>query len=190
MKRIFLTDKTYITLFILCVFTESLIIIGNIEFHIEWIFDYSVWINEFICSFLIYVFSLLLFNKIKNQILKEFLSFLIAVIFSNFLYFNFSNINNSLSFWCLAIFALILSILLFILGIVRGYLKSIEHKQKSIFHFKEQVKNTPKETKCLIYNCQKIIKKYPKEIDFILKYQITFINDFIEVDKINRKNNT
>lgn len=179
-----LKDKSFIILLISYLVFIVFISLGHLEFQVSWITDYNIWINEFINNFLIYALSLILLKRIKKNHIREFISFVLAIFLSNFLIFNFSNIQLN---WVYIGIELFLYALILIFSALKGFedgqfsaYKEINQISKEFYN---SVNNSSAQFKCLVYNCKKILKKYPKEIELINTYGEDFIYLFIEENK-------
>lgn len=171
---------SYILFFILLEF-------GHIELSIDWIKDYRVWINEYVITFMTYLLTFICCYKIKNIIVKEIISITVALFISNCVIFNVDNSGFGTFEIILLVIQLILIIALFICSILDGYSKGkkdiLRYRKELDIKRKEAVLKTPPKVKCLIYNCNRLIKKYPKEMAFLQEFGIEFVQEYIIKDK-------
>ena len=74
------------------------------------------------------------------------------------------------------------------INLVKKYNESTGKKLDE--NYKKAVLQSPLNVKCLVYNCNRLIKKYSKEIAFIEEFGVEFVQTYIEQDKALRRNKT
>ena len=165
---------------------------GYFVFQIDWVKDFRVWFNEFVITYITYALTFMLCFKIKNQIIKEGLAITIALFVTNCISFRFDSPEFSALEITMTIIQLVLVIGLFMCAIYSGYRKreraALDLREKLDENYKKTVVESPPDVKCLVYNCNRIIKKYSKEIAFIQEFGVEFVQEYIEQDKALKKN--
>ena len=168
--------------------------LSYIKLDIEWVKDFRVWINEYIITFITYLFSYVLCYKIKKRILREGISITIAVFVSNCFSFQYESAKFSVLEIIILAVQLVLILSIFILSTYSGYRKgqneAIELQETLDKNLGKIVQNTKPKQKTLIYNCNRLIKKYPKEIAFLREFGIEFVQKFIQKDKEIKRRKT
>lgn len=168
--------------------------LSYIKLDIEWVKDFRVWINEYIITFITYLFSYVLCYKIKKLILREGISITIAVFVSNCFSFQYKSAKFSVLEIIILAVQLVLILSIFILSTYSGYRKgqneAIELQETLDKNLGKIVQNTKPKQKTLIYNCNRLIKKYPKEIAFLREFSIEFVQEFIQKDKEIKRRKT
>ena len=168
--------------------------LSYIKLDIEWVKDFRVWINEYIITFITYLFSYVLCYKIKKLILREGISITIAVFVSNCFSFQYESAKFSVLEIIILAVQLVLILSIFILSTYSGYRKgqneAIELQETLDKNLGKIVQNTKPKQKTLIYNCNRLIKKYPKEIAFLQEFGIEFVQKFIQKDKEIKRRKT
>lgn len=168
--------------------------LSYIKLDIEWVKDFRVWINEYIITFITYLFSYVLCYKIKKLILREGISITIAVFVSNCFSFQYESAKFSVLEIIILAVQLVLILIIFILSTYSGYRKgqneAIELQETLDKNLEKIVQNTKPKQKTLIYNCNRLIKKYPKEIAFLQEFGIEFVQKFIQKDKEIKRRKT
>lgn len=168
--------------------------LSYIKLDIEWVKDFRVWINEYIITFITYLFSYVLCYKIKKLILREGISITIAVFVSNCFSFQYESTKFSVLEIIILAVQLVLILSIFILSTYSGYRKgqneAIELQETLDKNLGKIVQNTKPKQKTLIYNCNRLIKKYPKEIAFLREFSIEFVQEFIQKDKEIKRRKT
>ena len=168
--------------------------LSYIKLDIEWVKDFRVWINEYIITFITYLFSYVLCFKIKKLILREGISITIAVFVSNCFSFQYESAKFSVLEIIILAVQLVLILSIFILSTYSGYRKgqneAIELQETLDKNLGKIVQNTKPKQKTLIYNCNRLIKKYPKEIAFLREFSIEFVQEFIQKDKEIKRRKT
>ena len=168
--------------------------LSYIKLDIEWVKDFRVWINEYIITFITYLFSYVLCYKIKKLILREGISITIAVFVSNCFSFQYESTKFSVLEIIILAVQLVLILSIFILSTYSGYRKgqneAIELQETLDKNLGKIVQNTKPKQKTLIYNCNRLIKKYPEEIAFLRKFGIEFVQKFIQKDKEIKRRKT
>lgn len=168
--------------------------LSYIKLDIEWVKDFRVWINEYIITFITYLFSYVLCYKIKKLILREGISITIAVFVSNCFSFQYEGTKFSVLEIIILAVQLVLILSIFILSTYSGYRKgqneAIELQETLDKNLGKIVQNTKPKQKTLIYNCNRLIKKYPKEIAFLREFSIEFVQEFIQKDKEIKRRKT
>ena len=168
--------------------------LSYIKLDIEWVKDFRVWINEYIITFITYLFSYVLCYKIKKLILREGISITIAVFVSNCFSFQYESTKFSVLEIIILAVQLVLILSIFILSTYSGYRKgqneAIELQETLDKNLEKIVQNTKPKQKTLIYNCNRLIKKYPEEIAFLRKFGIEFVQKFIQKDKEIKRRKT
>lgn len=168
--------------------------LSYIKLDIEWVKDFRVWINEYIITFITYLFSYVLCYKIKKLILREGISITIAVFVSNCFSFQYESAKFSVLEIIILAVQLVLILIIFILSTYSGYRKgqneAIELQETLDKNLEKIVQNTKPKQKTLIYNCNRLIKKYPEEIAFLRKFGIEFVQKFIQKDKEIKRRKT
>lgn len=168
--------------------------LSYIKLDIEWVKDFRVWINEYIITFITYLFSYVLCYKIKKLILREGISITIAVFVSNCFSFQYESAKFSVLEIIILAVQLVLILSIFILSTYSGYRKgqneAIELQETLDKNLGKIVQNTKPKQKTLIYNCNRLIKKYPKEIAFLREFSIEFVQEFIQKDKEIKRRKT
>ena len=168
--------------------------LSYIKLDIEWVKDFRVWINEYIITFITYLFSYVLCYKIKKLILREGISITIAVFVSNCFSFQYESTKFSVLEIIILAVQLVLILSIFILSTYSGYRKkqneAIELQETLDKNLGKIVQNTKPKQKTLIYNCNRLIKKYPKEIAFLREFGIEFVQEFIQKDKEIKRRKT
>ena len=168
--------------------------LSYIKLDIEWVKDFRVWINEYIITFITYLFSYVLCYKIKKRILREGISITIAVFVSNCFSFQYESAKFSVLEIIILAVQLVLILSIFILSTYSGYRKgqneAIELQETLDKNLGKIVQNTKPKQKTLIYNCNRLIKKYPKEIAFLREFSIEFVQEFIQKDKEIKRRKT
>ena len=168
--------------------------LSYIKLDIEWVKDFRVWINEYIITFITYLFSYVLCYKIKKRILREGISITIAVFVSNCFSFQYESAKFSVLEIIILAVQLVLILSIFILSTYSGYRKgqneAIELQETLDKNLGKIVQNTKPKQKTLIYNCNRLIKKYPEEIAFLRKFGIEFVQKFIQKDKEIKRRKT
>lgn len=168
--------------------------LSYIKLDIEWVKDFRVWINEYIITFITYLFSYVLCYKIKKLILREGISITIAVFVSNCFSFQYESAKFSVLEIIILAVQLVLILIIFILSTYSGYRKgqneAIELQETLDKNLEKIVQNTKPKQKTLIYNCNRLIKKYPKEIAFLREFSIEFVQEFIQKDKEIKRRKT
>ena len=168
--------------------------LSYIKLDIEWVKDFRVWINEYIITFITYLFSYVLCYKIKKLILREGISITIAVFVSNCFSFQYESAKFSVLEIIILAVQLVLILSIFILSTYSGYRKgqneAIELQETLDKNLEKIVQNTKPKQKTLIYNCNRLIKKYPEEIAFLRKFGIEFVQKFIQKDKEIKRRKT
>ena len=168
--------------------------LSYIKLDIEWVKDFRVWINEYIITFITYLFSYVLCYKIKKLILREGISITIAVFVSNCFSFQYESAKFSVLEIIILAVQLVLILSIFILSTYSGYRKgqneAIELQETLDKNLEKIVQNTKPKQKTLIYNCNRLIKKYPKEIAFLQEFGIEFVQKFIQKDKEIKRRKT
>lgn len=168
--------------------------LSYVKLDIEWVKDFRVWINEYIITFITYLFSYVLCYKIKKLILREGISITIAVFVSNCFSFQYKSAKFSVLEIIILAVQLVLILSIFILSTYSGYRKgqneAIELQETLDKNLGKIVQNTKPKQKTLIYNCNRLIKKYPKEIAFLREFSIEFVQEFIQKDKEIKRRKT
>lgn len=168
--------------------------LSYIKLDIEWVKDFRVWINEYIITFITYLLSYVLCYKIKKLILREGISITIAVFVSNCFSFQYESTKFSVLEIIILAVQLVLILSIFILSTYSGYRKgqneAIELQETLDKNLGKIVQNTKPKQKTLIYNCNRLIKKYPKEIAFLREFSIEFVQEFIQKDKEIKRRKT
>ena len=168
--------------------------LSYIKLDIEWVKDFRVWINEYIITFITYLFSYVLCYKIKKLILREGISITIAVFVSNCFSFQYESTKFSVLEIIILAVQLVLILSIFILSTYSGYRKgqneAIELQETLDKNLEKIVQNTKPKQKTLIYNCNRLIKKYPNEIAFLRKFGTEFVQEFIQKDKEIKRRKT
>ena len=168
--------------------------LSYIKLDIEWVKDFRVWINEYIITFITYLFSYVLCYKIKKLILREGISITIAVFVSNCFSFQYESAKFSVLEIIILAVQLVLILIIFILSTYSGYRKgqneAIELQETLDKNLGKIVQNTKPKQKTLIYNCNRLIKKYPKEIAFLQEFGIEFVQKIIQKDKEIKRRKT
>ena len=168
--------------------------LSYIKLDIEWVKDFRVWINEYIITFITYLFSYVLCYKIKKLILREGISITIAVFVSNCFSFQYESAKFSVLEIIILAVQLVLILIIFISSTYSGYRKgqneAIELQETLDKNLGKIVQNTKPKQKTLIYNCNRLIKKYPKEIAFLREFSIEFVQEFIQKDKEIKRRKT
>lgn len=168
--------------------------LSYIKLDVAWVKDFRVWINEYIITFITYLFSYVLCYKIKKQILREGISITIAVFVSNCFSFQYESAKFSTLEIIILVAQLVLILCLFIFSTYSGYRKG----QNEVIELQERldknlgiiVEKTAPEQKTLIYNCNRLIKKYPKEIAFLQAFSIEFVQEYIQKAKEIKRRKT
>lgn len=177
----------YVIFFILMEF-------GYFVFQIDWIKDFRVWFNEYVITFITYILTFLLCFKIKNQIIKEGIAITVALFVTNCVSFRFDSSEFTILEIILITIQLILILSLIVYSIYSGYRKGekevLDLRKKLDENYKKAVLQSPPNVKCLVYNCNRLIKKYSKEIAFIEEFSVEFVQKYIEQDKALRRNKT
>ena len=168
--------------------------LSYIKLDVAWVKDFRVWINEYIITFITYLFSYVLCYKIKKLILREGISITIAVFVSNCFSFQYESTKFSVLEIIILAVQLVLILSIFILSTYSGYRKgqneAIELQETLDKNLGKIVQNTKPKQKTLIYNCNRLIKKYPKEIAFLREFSIEFVQEFIQKDKEIKRRKT
>ena len=191
-KDFFRNNKSMLALVGL-IFFYTLVELGEIDWSLNWIKDIEVWINEFIMAIFAYQLSNILLRKIRIPMIREILSFTIALFVSNSLGFEYSYIESQntkqwIFFFIRIIITVVLFSLLIFLSFKRGKINGEIELHMMAKQYKEMVHNMPTKEKSQIYNCYYLIKKHREKIELIESLGgVEAIENFVKVDKEMKK---
>ena len=192
LKDFFRNNKSILALVGL-IFFYTLVELGEIDWSLNWIKDIEVWINEFIMAIFAYQLSNILLRKIRIPMIREILSFTIALFVSNSLVFEYSYIESQntkqwVFFFVRIIITVVLFSLLIFLSFKRGKINGEIELHRMAKQYKEMVHNMPTKEKSQIYNCYYLIKKHREKIELIESLGgMEAIEEFVKVDKEMKK---
>ena len=164
---------------LLVFFTE----ISNLTIDFSWVNNWSIWLNHFIVSSFGYFVAKSMLFKIKPSFLRELISFLFALFFSQSLFFSFDTQPLTTRDLIVTIISCLIMILVCVLSGINGYVSMDKKiKKETVLYnnlFDEIVKNAPSDFKCKLGNCERLIKKYPEEIEMIIRFSPNGILEFM-----------